>query len=272
MIETTSAFSSSVPSFDLRGIKSSNSTTSKGNQPKWFVNNKYIKAAYFNDGRYWKDNLCEVIGSNLCKQLGVPAIEQFVCRIQSDSFNGLGVYSENFNEENEVFIAFEKLMGFTEPQIRLNDYYNLSAKDKLEMIIEVYSTVASLDATDYLRNMLLIDAVLGNEDRHLNNFGVQYNTVKKSFKLPPLFDFGLSMFEHDAYYTHVSLEACVPFLEGRTLGCDMETQQEIALECGNPFRNKTVDVSNWDFPSSNAKEYVIRKLHELGVKVIVVRA
>ena len=56
----------------------------------------------------------------------------------------------------------------------------------------------NVNYTDYLIVMAIIDFLIGNEDRHLNNFGVL--TDDSTYRLLPLFDFGLGLFEHDRRY------------------------------------------------------------------------
>lgn len=52
--------------------------------------------------------------------------------------------------------------------------------------------------------MHLIDAVLLNEDRHTNNYGIVYNKTTNKYRVSELFDFGLSLFEHDMQYSNMS--------------------------------------------------------------------
>lgn len=90
------------------------SSTSKGNQQKWFTEGCYAKGKYYEAYKYWGDDIAEVAASDLCGQLGINAVRQNLCDIQLTDDGKVvkvvhGSYSQNFLREEEEFLPFFRL-------------------------------------------------------------------------------------------------------------------------------------------------------------------
>ena len=48
-------------------------------------------------------------------------------------------------------------------------------------------------------DLAVLDCLIGNVDRHTRNFGLFYNVNTCRFEIPPVFDNGMGLFEHDYY-------------------------------------------------------------------------
>ena len=86
---------------DLLGLQCG--STSKGNQMKWYdsKNDFYIKAQFYFQDKFWRDDLVECIAAQLGKQLylsdkKVQVLEQLPCKIDLGYNTIYGVYSKNF--------------------------------------------------------------------------------------------------------------------------------------------------------------------------------
>ena len=163
-------------------------STSKGNQLKWYdeQNRLYIKAQFCYQGKLWRDDLVEVIGSHIGAQMkltdkAVCVLHQELCEIHDHGKLYHGVYSNDFCRNEERFFPFYRLLQIN----GLEFPYRSSIGEKWKFVLDTMRVCTGLDYTDYLVAMTMIDILVGNEDRHLSNFGVLAN---ESFRIPPLFD------------------------------------------------------------------------------------
>lgn len=182
-------------------------STSKGNQNKWYFAKEklYIKEQFFYQGKYWKDYLVEIIASELSKQMflhGTKVVQQNECIIQGEQ-NIHAVYSSNFCDFGERDISLGRLDRGLEDEIL--DTKNIG--ERWELILEAFEKKTGVDYENYLIVMTILDYLVGNEDRHLNNICV----IEKDgiYKEAPLFDFGLGLFEHDRKYEGESFRKCL---------------------------------------------------------------
>ena len=81
---------------------------------------------------------------------------------------------------------------FRDKGISLEDINKIKIpKEKIDFVIDVVNSETGLDITDYLRKIFTLDAIVLNEDRHLNNLSVIYG--EGGYRIAPIFDNGLSL-------------------------------------------------------------------------------
>lgn len=245
-------------------------STSKGNQQKWY-NKKtdcYIKAQFYYQDKYWRDDLVEILGSSIGEQLNlenkaVSVLHQNPCNIERTDRTLHGVFSKNFCREGERFLSFQRIL-----MLNSLDYpYLAGIADKWNFVIDTMRQYCNVDYTDYLITMTIIDFLIGNEDRHLNNFGVL--TDEKSYRLHPLFDFGLGLFEHDRRYEGKSFKSCLKMMECKPFhrnNCKVMDyiQSHYSLENYLP---PELDLEGYAFPSEKSTSYLLNRSRYLGIKI-----
>ena len=92
---------------------------------------------------------------------------------------------------------------FTEPGIVLQDFASLKNQmidserngygTELSDILQTFDEQTAIDKkeiTERFWNMFIVDAFIGNWDRHNGNWGFLYNTRTDEMKLAPVFDCG----------------------------------------------------------------------------------
>lgn len=227
-------------------------STSKGNQRKFYnINTKeYIKIQFDYQGVLWEDYKVERLSTILYKQLKSVISEVVEQRVIKTKDGFYGVASKDFCIDCE-WISFARFAG-------------TEVSKSFGLPYRVYQTIMSeylklgIDATLYLDTMIILDFLLLNEDRHLNNFGIL--RVGDEFKIPPLFDFGLGLFEHDLRYKCMSLEKALNVTECKTFDYDQRRVIDMLINRGNARYIKKIcnliSVPNIDlFPSHLAYEY-----------------
>ena len=242
-------------------------TSSKGNQVKWVTRDGsfFIKECFVYDNKKWKDYLVEASASTYCKRCkGINFVEYTLCTVDGRSAS----LSCNFLNENEEYISFERLRKLNKRVMPA--YTKYSAVDNYTFLVDAFMDLTGLDTTEYLYKMALVDYVIGNEDRHYNNFGVLYDHHTGEYKMAPLFDFGLGMFEHDTKYLTLPYQKAVKQISGKPFCNHSENVLKLLLYF-DELRSDTVPdyitVGDYYFPSDKAKSLFIDRNKQLGVPV-----
>lgn len=171
-------------------IESANHS-SKGNQPKWFLNGIWYKADHMG-----YEGLAEVVISKLLEKTNITNFVKYEpVKIEFGYHNRSGCYSKNFLEKGCELIPLERLHRLYR-RIGLSKKFQEfdSTKDRIKYTVDFVEEVTNLkDFGKYLTAMLEIDAFFLNEDRHTNNIAIIRNPDKNKFSLCPYFDQGLSL-------------------------------------------------------------------------------
>lgn len=133
----------------------------------------------------YKDNpnapLNEYLASMICKSLSIKHVDY-----ELDIINEKLVSKcEDFIDENTEFITAHSI---------LKDELTGNYKEIYEGYVKILESNGISDARDNLEDMILLDYLIMNVDRHLNNFGIirDVNTLKW-ICVAPIFDSGEAM-------------------------------------------------------------------------------
>lgn len=196
------------------------------------------------------------------KWCNISVVEQHPCIIHENGTEYYGVYSKDFVENSGKFLSFQRLLDCT--KLRFPDTGTI--EEKWHFTINFFEELCHLDITDYLIVMSLIDYLIGNEDRHLNNFGC-IAKGKSAFSIAPLFDFGLGLFEHDRKYEGVSFRDCLSIMESKPFSPD--NQDIINYLSKNyvidKYLPKILDLSHCEIPSPKAGSYLRNRCKILNI-------
>lgn len=242
-------------------------STSKGNQRKWYYQPErlYVKQQFYYAGQYWKDYLVEIIAYKIAQQInlhGVRVIPQYECIIKDYNLSTHGVYSPDFTANGERFISFNRIL------VGLNFDFPVygGIGEKWDFTLDMFAKLG-LDYTNYLIVMSLLDYLVGNEDRHFNNFGCLQ--TDRGFTQAPLFDFGLGLFEHDPRYEHEPFRDCLRSMQSQPFSRD--NQEVIDYLSGRydlkQFLPFTIDLTGVKVPSLKAGSYLHNRCMQLGIEL-----
>lgn len=165
----------------------------------------FVKGQAIIGGICMDDWAVELIASDLCEQLGIPCVKQHGCELVYNERILKGVYSNNFELDGYTFVSFERLAERTGHSTKDSEFVKLDAIGKLKWCAERLSEAGDLryEATlKYMLDLALIDCLVGNVDRHTKNFGLFFDATSGKYEIPPLFDNGMGLFEHDNYKEH----------------------------------------------------------------------
>lgn len=161
---------------------------------------KGAQSKYFKDGYYYKLNklgeegFTEYLVSKLLHCTNIPTfmiVDYEYCKINGK----LGCRSKSFLNSDEEFISMETLFKRVIGHSNLmNELYKLNnAVERLNYIDNLvkYTNIRVYKA--YLNVLLQLDLLIQNTDRHPHNYGIIYNNKIGRYRLPPIFDNGLSL-------------------------------------------------------------------------------
>lgn len=146
------------------------------------VKKKYYKLSNYNttEGIIGYESVNEIIVDRLLSILGIPHLEYQLVHanvvIDDTTYETYACMSEDFKEAGESKIA-------------LDTYYQAerqTGENLLEFCIRN-------GWEEYIYQMLVVDFLILNRDRHGANIEVLRNRRKKTIRLAPLFDHGLSL-------------------------------------------------------------------------------
>ncbi len=153
---------------------------------------------------YTNGCISEYMGCRIFDSVGIPAQETI-----------LGTYSR---KEKEYIVVACK--DFTSPGIVLQDFasmkntvvdsesngYGTELSDIL-FSIEKQTLINPEVLRERFWDMFIVDALIGNWDRHNGNWGVLYNTVSDAVELAPIYDCGSALYpQADESIMKLSLE------------------------------------------------------------------
>ncbi len=193
-------------------------STSKGNQGKYYdlENKLYIKEQFDYQGVLWHDYKVEHLSSILGDTLNtcISIAQQDIVTLSNGKY---GCVSKDF-AVGMRYVPIAKFKEYKElAKIRGKSFRVFSG------ILNIMTKCGILesDAREYLYVMIVLDYLLGNEDRHYNNIGMLYSEELGKFSICPLFDFGIGLLEHDIKYRGRSLQQCLLMMDGKPFDEDL---------------------------------------------------
>lgn len=253
----------SVPTFKVQDmIELQLLSTSKGNQRKWFFDGNYVKEQFYYQDKYWRDDLVERITSVIGKQLETSnlVLEQSLCLIEEENTTHFGIYSKDFLKAEEKYVSVQRMLEVSNVDFDTR----MGCIERYDFLRSFLESKTGLDFGQYLDTMILLDYLVGNEDRHLNNFGVIYK--EGSVRFAPLFDFGLGLFEHDRRYAYTPFSQCIHKMECKPFSTDNQKIMDYRLTDGLCLElPNSIDLTNCQIPSAKAGSYLRNRCMHLGI-------
>lgn len=162
-------------------LKTPNNTTDGMLKKAWIIEDG---KRYLLKGGYRKDVLQpfnEVLASNICKRLGFNHVEYNIDVVKDQVVSKCECLT---TKDTEIISAYQIIYGEKRYK-NIMDYENY---------IKILEDNGIKNAREELENMYILDFLIMNEDRHLNNFGIirDVNTLKW-VSVCPIFDNGQSL-------------------------------------------------------------------------------
>ena len=209
--------------------------SSKGNQLKWELDGYWYKADAFG-----YESLAETVVSIMLQKSNLDSFVSYEpVWISYRGKRYRGCRSRNFKREKEELVPLERLartctgFGLAKELSRISDI-----RQRILYTVELVENVTGIDGFgEYLTKMLEMDAFFLNEDRHTNNIALLYHVDKKSYRLCPFYDMGLSLFSdtREAYPIDRGFEECRKQIVSKPFSRDFDEQMDAAEELFGDF-------------------------------------
>lgn len=167
-------------------------SSSRGNQSKWNIDGKYIKADYLG-----YEGLAEVLISNLASFTNIPDVLGIVaynlCTIKTGGRVVNGCICNDFKTFGISEDTLERLHTKMVGKELISVLKNNSTQWKIEYVVDFLNNVAGIQyAGEIITLILEFDALVLNEDRHTNNIAL-ITDKNGDNDFAPLFDFGAGL-------------------------------------------------------------------------------
>ena len=128
----------------------------------------------------------EYLGSHIFQSIGIPAQETFL-----GTYDGKNVVvMKNFLEPEDALVAFN---GVGESSLeRDKELYQYSYEDITTMLMENMKSTNVTETIERFWDMFIVDALIGNFDRHGGNWGFIKRDNK--YRIAPVYDNGSSLY------------------------------------------------------------------------------
>lgn len=163
-------------------------SVSKGSQSKWIKDNYWYKV-----DNLGKEGLAEWVAYNIleCSTLNTYEYANYeLCDIKLRGVTKSGCKPKNFISCDDQIRTIYSLIKHSNFFLKL-----LSASESLErkiaLTVELAKNLTGIDITNYLRKVLTLDAIILNQDRHVNNIAIIESN--DDYKVCPIFDNGASL-------------------------------------------------------------------------------
>lgn len=160
--------------------------TSEGTQVK------YRKGDYwYKEDNRGREGLTEYLVSHFLTFTDLQS-EEYVLYEQGYINEKRGCRSKDFLAENESLLTFYRLY-YSEFGGNLAEKLAKIAtmEERISFTLKMVRSIIGLDVTDYLKKVLMLDMIVLNEDRHVNNLAVIFDGT--DFRAAPIFDNGVSL-------------------------------------------------------------------------------
>ena len=136
---------------------------------------------------YMNNQFSEYIGCHIMQSLGISAQNTVMGIYKENQIEKVVVACEDFTDANNKLIEFSKLATSVTKidnkfKCRIEDVYLII--DNSEMLNNKEEII------DGFWEMFVGDALIGNPDRHLDNWGLLYNITNNSYVFSPIYDCG----------------------------------------------------------------------------------
>lgn len=174
-------------------VSSSNAlsqNSSGGKLLKWTLGDRWIKTSTFTDDlgiKFKYESYAEVIAYKVAKRIGIETVPYKLCEvIIDDSIRTIACESKDFRKDGEHYESIGKLI--ISKRLPMISYGEVGYRQ----LINLLGHVTGFES--YMRQMLFLDSLILNDDRHYGNFGLIVGS--QYVKPAPIFDNGNSLFCH----------------------------------------------------------------------------
>lgn len=168
------------------------SSTSKGNQIKWVKDGRFLKADTMG-----YESIAEVLATEVERATkNLDYVDYSLCLVNESSVNFFGCVSDVMTNNGDSIITVDRILTrYAGSQDLKNKLLkDIVGKTLVNKVVDICSQVTEIpydEVMGYFSNLIKLDAIILNEDRHTNNISF-IKSRDGTYKCSPIFDNGLS--------------------------------------------------------------------------------
>lgn len=229
--------------------------SSRGTQPKYYDNGYWYKA---NNLGY--EGLAEAL---ISKVLACSNVKEFV-DYEACTINGRpGCRSKSFTGPTESFLSFQRIYEIYCGGNLLDAVHGLrTIAERIQFAVDFIKEYTGADCSEYLSQILTLDMLTLNTDRHFNNLGVIIDSEKNISRPAPIFDNGNSLLsDWERFSAEESIEENIEKVVGQPYAANLEAQAA-AAGFGLELDYHKLDEALADLPESRGLVVLRRQLDQ----------
>ena len=134
---------------------------------------------------YINNAFSEYVGSNIFRLCGFNVQNTMLAIYKYNEREKIVCACEDFTDRNHILYEFENLALSTNPDKKIE-----TGLDDIMDVIDENKMINSDETKKKFWDMFIIDALIGNTDRHNGNWGFLVNTEMNEIKFSPIYDCG----------------------------------------------------------------------------------
>lgn len=153
---------------------------------------KFPTRSKLNDNlSYANGSISEYIGCHIFDSVGIPAQETLLGTYRTEGKEYVVVACKDFTSPGIVLQDFASLKNTV-----VSSGHNGYGTELSEILTAIYeqNMFDPLELSDHFWDMFIVDAFIGNWDRHNGNWGFLYDTFNDKIDFAPVFDCGSCLF------------------------------------------------------------------------------
>lgn len=188
-----------------------------------------IQPKCYDNGYWYKKNVygCEDQSEHLASLVLMHSnITNYVFYTTCTIDDVPGCVSRNFLLDNESFLSFHRLHELVRGGVSLDNIIRTydTCAERINYIKEFLYDMLEYDCSEYLSQILSLDALLLNSDRHFNNLGIVINNQTGKCRTAPIFDNGAALLSNYRDYP-----------------CDIPFEEHIQHVTAQPFSSNFIE-------------------------------
>lgn len=195
--------------------------SSKGTQPKYYSDRYWYKV-----NRVGYEGLSEYLVSVVLRHSNVQNFVEY----EQCTINGRpGCRSKNFLKKGESFLSFQRLYElYTGENLQEKMITIRSVEDRIEFVKDFVKDHTGFDCSQYLSEILTLDMLTLNTDRHFNNLGLIVNADTGVYSAAPIFDNGNSLLSDWERFSEEELEENIELAHSQPFSSNFGLQAKSA--------------------------------------------
>ena len=233
-------------------------TSSKGNQEKWYdkTSGLWYKADSAAFEAMAETAASELLHGSNIRELGFDYVRYHIEKVKLHRHQQITCVSANFLAPGEELVTLARLL-----KAELGEDYQkifharTRIVQRLQTLTDEVERITGLDRFGpYLTALFEFDALILNEDRHLNNIAVRYGP--NGYSYCPLFDHGAGFLLDPALFPlDIETKSFFPQTVARPFQCRFSTQVKAARELYRPQLSFGIDSASWGEAIKSAAKF-----------------